>query len=415
MNLNQTKLIVLDKTRDLSKNVKTGVSLHCHTEHSREMLDFVPHYADKLPIISRFWEKERKNYIKREGKAIDFTKAHWSPPLNSTDVYNIEKEQLNDIGLEALVSLTDHDEIEGNRSVNQKVDVSKAPVSLEWTVPFLYGFFHLGIHNLPPDRADEFTAELLSYSFSEKDEPDNDCLHQLFCKLNEIPEILVILNHPIWDIELVGRERHSILLQKFLAEHGKWIHALEINGFRSWSENKKVIEMAEALGFPIVTGGDRHGCKPNTVINLSNQTTFSEFVEEIRVSKRSEVVLMPEYLHPLHSRQLQSFSEILSHYPDFPEVRRRWVNRIFIDLGDEKGLVSLFEHGWIRGGPAWVRAAVWTLGLMGSPKLRPLFSLARKKKDRVPKDISETKIRIPDPPEISAGFPGSPESTGTLG
>ena len=127
----------------------------------------------------------------------------------------------------------------------------------------------------------------------------------MFAMLSEIPEVLVVLNHPIWDIEMVGKERHKLLLSDFIRIHGRWIHAFEINGFGLWSENKAVIEMAEALGIPIVTGGDRHGCKPNTVINLTNADSFEEFADEIRVQKRSEVVLMPEYEQPLHSRQLE--------------------------------------------------------------------------------------------------------------
>lgn len=413
MKLNQTQLHILHKPEDLSKKVKTGVSLHCHTEHSKEMLEFVPHYADKLPIISFFWERERKRYLKREGHAVDFSTSYWSPPLNPIDVYNIEKKQINDAGLDAIVSLTDHDEIKGNQQVNGSNAIEVAPISLEWTVPFLFGFFHLGIHNLPPDLAEDITKDLLDYSFADADEPDNARLHELFAVLNKIPDVLIILNHPIWDIEMVGKVRHEELLKKFLSEHGQWIHALEINGFRSWSENKSVIEMAEALGYPIATGGDRHGCKPNTVINLSNKKTFSEFVEEIRVSKKSEVVLMPEYAQPLHSRQLQSFSEILTHYPDFPEDRQRWFDRIFYDLKDGKGVVPLSSHGWERGGPAWLRAAVWTLGFLGSPGMRPIFSAARKKADRVPKSIKETKFVKADVKEITAGFPNSPTSTGS--
>jgi hypothetical protein len=41
--------------------------------------------------------------------------------------------------------------------------------------------------------------------------------------------------------------------RKFHQEHGRWIHAFEINGFRKWSENKAVLEMAESLGYPTVT------------------------------------------------------------------------------------------------------------------------------------------------------------------
>ena len=313
----------------------------------------------------------------------------------------MKKTQIENAGLEAIVSITDHDCINGTLKINKEIEGTKAPISLEWTVPFKYGFFHLGVHNLPEKQADDITQTLLSYTFNEEAEPNNNKLHELFKMLNEIPEVLIIINHPFWDIELAGKARHQALLKDFIKEHGKWIHAFEINGFRSWSENKGVIEMAEALGFPLATGGDRHGCKPNTVINLTNSKTFSEFVEEIRVDKRSEVVLMPEYRLPLHSRQLYSFSEILSNYPSFPKERQKWFDRVFFDMEDGQGLVPLSSHGWKRGGPLWLRWAIKTLGFLGSPSLRPLFSLARKKKDRVPKDLSAAQFRTPDVKEIA--------------
>jgi hypothetical protein len=397
MNLKQTRLHILREPQKLVSTARTGVSLHCHTEHSKEMLDFIPHYAEKLPIIAQFWRKERDKYLKKEGKGIDFSTAYWSPPLTGMGVYEIEKRQIEDAGLVPIVSLTDHDSIHANVEVNQ---VERAPISLEWTVPFEYGFFHVGVHNLPADRATELTATLLDYTFN-KENHNSARLTEMFAMLNEIPTALVILNHPLWDIEIVGAERHTSLLKNFVREHGRWIHAFEINGFRSWSENKAVIEMAEALGIPVATGGDRHGCKPNTVINLTNATTFEEFVDEIREGRRSEVVLMPEYEHPLHSRQLQSFSEILKFYPDFVEHRRRWFDRVFFDIGDGKGIVPLSAHGWKRGGPQWLRAAIWTLGFLGSPTMRPVFRLARKRADRVPRDVAKTNFEIPDLEELS--------------
>jgi hypothetical protein len=159
--------------------------------------------------------------------------------------------------------------------------------------------------------------------------------------------------------------------------------------------------MAEALGIPVATGGDRHGCKPNTVINLTDAATFEEFIDEIRDGRKSEVVLMPEYEHPIHSRQLQSFSEILKHYPDFADHRRRWFDRVFFDVGDGKGIVPLSAHGWKRGGPKWLRAAIWTLGFLGSPTVRPIFRVARKGVDRVPKDPAKAQFDIPDLGELT--------------
>ncbi len=398
MNLKQTRLHILHKPKNLSGEAKTGVSLHCHTEHSKELLEFIPHYADQLPIISYFWRKEREKYLEREGKVPDFSTGYWSPPLTAPEVYNLEKEQINRAGLEAIASITDHDSIDANLQIGETVANENAPISLEWTVPFSYGFFHVGVHNLPKDRAVELTKTLLDYTFNEE-RHNTENLNEMFSLLNAIPEVLIVLNHPLWDIEIVGKEKHAALLKNFLKEHGSWIHALEINGFRKWSENKAVIEMAEALGLPIVTGGDRHGCKPNTVINLTNSRTFAEFVEEIRVDKRSEVVLMPEYKEPLHSRQLQSFAEILKHYPEFTEGRRRWFDRVYYDY-DGLGLRKLSVH-WEFGGPLWLQWATWTLGISGNTRWRPLFRRAMKPEDRVPRDAAQTKFEIPDLQEIS--------------
>lgn len=399
MNLTNTRLHILRKAQDLGSKAKTGVSLHCHTEHSREMLDFIPHYAEKLPIIAQFWRKERDKYQEKEGKGIDFSTAYWSPPLTPLAVYDIERKQIAAAGLNAIVSLTDHDSIDGTLAVNESTDNSKAPVSLEWTVPFDYGFFHVGVHNLPKSRAVELTKTLLDFTFN-KENHTNARLQEMFAMLSDIPQVLVVLNHPLWDIEIVGQERHEALLKDFIRTHGRWIHAFEINGFRSWSENKAVIEMSEALGIPLVTGGDRHGCKPNTVINLTNAATFEEFAGEIRIDKQSEVVLMPEYEHPLHSRQLQSFAEILKLYPEFPDGRQKWFDRVFFDIGDGGGLRPLSVH-WRRGGPTWLRWAIWTLGVLGSPTMRPIFRAARRKHDRVPKDAAKTYFEIPDLDDIS--------------
>ncbi len=391
----------------LSEKAKTGVSLHCHTEFSKEMLDFIPHYAEKLPVIATFWRKERDKYYEKEGKEIDFSTAYWSPPLTAQGVYDIEKKQIADAGLVPIVSLTDHDTIDGTLEVHAASADEKAPISLEWTVPFEYGFFHVGVHNLPKENSAELTKTLLDLTFV-KENHTNEKLTEMFAMLNDIPQVLVILNHPLWDIEIVGQEKHEALLKNFIRLHGRWIHAFEINGFRSWSENKAVIEMAESLGIPIATGGDRHGCKPNTVINLTNANSFEEFVYEIRIEKRSEVVLMPAYEQPLHSRQLESFSEILSHYPHFKDGRRRWVERVFFDTGDGKGLRPLSSHGWKRGGPLWLRCAIRTLGVLGSPAMRPIFRLARKRADWVPHDAAKAAFKIPDRDDFPRSLTSDP-------
>ncbi len=387
MNLKRTRVHILHEKTDLSRKAKTGVSLHCHTEYSKELMDFVPIYTEKIPVVSYLWKKERDKYEARVGRKVNFTTAYWSPPMPPQEVFSIEKNQINEAGLNAVISITDHDCIEGNLKVNEETDNKIAPISLEWTVPFEYGFFHVGVHNLPKENALEISKILIDYSFEEN--PQKERLHELFALLSDLPEVLVILNHPLWDIEMIGKEPHRVLLDRFLKEFGQWIHAFEVNGFRKWSENKQIMEMAESMGFPVVTGGDRHGCKPNTVINLTDAETFAEFAEEIRVDKRSQVVFMPDYRQPLLSRQLNSFSEILATYNHFPQHRQQWHDRVFYDTGDGQGLVSLATHWKESGYRRWLRVTISILGFFGSPVVRPLFSLTRNKKDRVPVLISE--------------------------
>lgn len=404
MNLKLTRLHLFEQTQDFRRRFKTGVSLHCHTQHSKELLEFVPHVAAKIPIVSVFWERERKGYIERHGKPMDFADAHWTPPLAPNQVYDLETAQINSLDLDALVSITDHDDIKAGKRVRvEHQNGADAPISLEWTVPFEEGHFHVGVHNLPHARADEITKDLLDFTFAKKRELkfEENHLNELFALLNEIPDVLIVLNHPLWDIEIVGKPRHNVLLDAFLAKYARWIHAFELNGFRSWSENRRVVEMAEAFGFPVVSGGDRHGCQPNSVVNLSTSKSFGEFVEQIRRDKFSQIVLMPQYRRPLGWRQLETFADILKKYPDYEEDRRHWTGRVNVTT-EETGLVPL-SHFWATGGPLWLKAATWTLGALGSPLARPMFRLTMRRRDRLPRSF-DVVDEPPAPEQLEQSF-----------
>jgi hypothetical protein len=373
MNQLPTRLHVYDRRGGAPSGFKAGVSLHCHTRHSRELLTFIPHYAEMIPIVSRLFKSEMDRYLTLNGKTIDFTQAWWTPPVSPREV--LETETLNiemEFGLPALVSITDHDDIEAGLRLQVIDALGRVPISLEWTVPFGKGFFHVGVHNLPRDSATEIARELLKYS-----ERDDDAmrLRDLLVMLNDSPETLVVLNHPLWDIEFIGADEHADGLGAFLAEHGEWIHALEANGFRSWRENKAVMNLAKDLGYPVVTGGDRHGLQPNTLLNLTRARSFDEFVAEIREDRRSEMLMMPAYCESVVARTLEVVADVLRHYPNHPQGQSKWTDRVFIDIGDGCGSCALSRH-WKRGGPAWVRAALRLALMLGSRELQPALRLA---------------------------------------
>src|ERR1044071_5719507 len=132
------------------------------------------------------------------------------------------------------------------------------------SVPYGAAYFHLGVHNLPPGHARNLTKRLLAFTQS----PQEGQLAGLLATLDEIPEVLVVLNHPFWEMEPIGNAALLGMLHSFIRSYGSYIHALEVNGLRPWRENQRVLEMAEDLGMPVVSGGDRHGWEPNTMLNL---------------------------------------------------------------------------------------------------------------------------------------------------
>lgn len=371
---NDTKNVrFLDRGEKLDNAARAGVSLHCHTLHSKELLDFVPYYAERIPVVSYFWRREMRRHIDRDGRLPDFTAGHWTPPLTGQDVFGMERKNLEQLGLDAMVSITDHDSINANLEILRDIDNKKAPISMEWTVPFEDAFFHIGVHNLPLEDAETITAELLAYTYA-KGEPDNARLHDLFGLLNGSPDVLVVLNHPIWDIEMIGQQSHERSLARFVAEHSKWIHAFEINGFRSWTENQAVIALADSVGLPLVSGGDRHCCQSNTMINLTDAGSFAEFVNEIRCDGFSRIAVKPEYNDPLPSRQLRSIAQILAKYDHFPEGRQRWSDRVFLDYKDGNGLRTLTAH-WNGQTPKWTYFAFFALSVLAHPAIQPLIAL----------------------------------------
>jgi len=363
-----------DHSRSYAKCFRAAVSMHCHTNHSRESLTFIPHYARRIPVVSRFYKSEMKRY----GEKIDFGRAWWTPPVTARQVFEMETLEIESrLGLPAIVSITDHDDIAAGLWLQSLDSQGRIPISVEWTVPFGRGYFHLGVHNLPPDRASELMREMSAYTqIGGQSRPHTGArdLLALLTWINEFPETLVVLNHPLWDMEFIGGQQHAVALGSFLGEHKDWIHALEINGFRPWRENKAVMATAKDFGLSVVTGGDRHGCRSNTMLNLTRAASFDEFVAELREDGRSDLLLMPEYRESRVLRTFEVVADVLRHYPNHPHGQFLWTNRVFINFED-KGARPLSDY-WKRGGPAWVRLALWGLRAMGSQSVKPALRMA---------------------------------------
>jgi len=346
---------------------RTGISLHGHTMHSKEYLGRLPRYIAKFPIGSYILEREIGRAHLYQGRIFDFKKVHWTPPLSPREADELERGQIERIGLSALVSLTDHDSADAGKQLRMLTARSRAPISLEWTLPYGRTEFHIGIHNLPEVRADVWMGQLADCA----KRPYPTRVRELFVNLNREKSILIVLNHPYWDGESIGQVAHREALDWFLADFLPFLHAIELNGMRSRKENHEVFELGEALDIPVISGGDRHGLEPSVVLNVSRAETFEEFVNEVRNERHSELLLMPRYFEPLPLRILESAWHALSDAPgEFG--RRNWMARVFVEEdGRAKPLSDFAGTRFHRV----VDKFRWVIGLVANPVVRPALRL----------------------------------------
>ncbi|HEV3331087.1 MAG TPA: hypothetical protein VG096_08915 [Bryobacteraceae bacterium] len=342
---------------ETSTQYRTGVCLHGHTMHSEECLSFLPRYLHHVPGVSQIVSR-----YERGPRPVDFARAFWTPPLSPASALNLEREQIAGLGLRALVSLTDHDNIEAGMSLQVAVDPHEVPVSVEWTVPYARSIFHLGIHNLPPQSAREWMVVMAAYIAA----PDETRLPGILSELAKNPEVLIVLNHPFWLEEGIEEEDHRPALDRLLRECVDWLHAFELNGTRCWSENADVLPLAKAHDKPLISGGDRHVSEPSACLNLTNAQSFAEFVSEIREGQ-SSLLFMPHYREPMALRLLEASWDILRCYPEYPG-RERWTDRIFYRSLD--GQVRPLSMVWKDRVPWMVRAATGMLQFCATSPLR---------------------------------------------
>jgi len=345
----------------------TAVSLHSHTLHSKESLDFIPRALGKVAparaILHAFEDWHRRSY----GRAIPFDRLFWRPPLHPRAAYELEARQNREtLGLDPLVSLTDHDNLDACvelRALNIPV-----PFSHEWTVPYENTVFHIGVHNLAADDAFPLFEEMESVTRQRTPEK----LGPVLAALHSRPGVLVVLNHPLNNELKTGFREHARLLRRFLAEHAAHLHALELNGLQPAGHNRRVAQIAAALNLPVISGGDRHCTEPNANVNLTNAASFAEFVEEIRRERLSRVLFLPQYRESIPCRYLEFISQALAIYPEFAG-RERWLDRIFKQTDEGELPVSSFcprRAHWPLG------AFVSAIGFIASPRIRATLRFA---------------------------------------
>jgi hypothetical protein len=359
-----------------AQQFRTGVSLHGHTSHSKESLYFIEHLARKVAPIRMALDRGAAQYRSFYGADMDLSRAWWTPPLSAYQAWDLESRQIRErFEMDALVSLTDHDDIEAGVVLQLREECRPMPIGVEWTVPYGETFFHIGVHHLPPDHARTIMTRLAAVTAGAPERALRDAL----AELSRHRDTLVVFNHANWDESGAGQPAHRAAAVRFAAAYRPFLHAFELNGLRPWSENRTIFEYARQFDMPLISGGDRHGKEPNTILNLTNAATFSEFVEEIRDGV-SDVFITDQYLEPLPMRILQNLEDILGDQEDHALGWTRWTDRCFHRCED--GVTRSLSELWTDE-PLAVRLFTNGLSLLRHPHFRSVFRMAFARREEV--------------------------------
>ena len=349
------------RDRQAAKTFRTGVSLHSHTNQSQETLDFLANFGNQFPVVRPLMSRLERRSEQVHGIRINYAASYWTPPMTPKLAFDLESRQIEKLDLASMVSITDHDNINAPMLLRTVPSARRIPVSVEWSAP--YGgvqAFHLGIHNLPSAKATHWMATLADFTAR----PSDARLTEILVALHKEPNVLVVFNHPMWDLYLIGQQKHEFLVNEFLQKNGAFLHALELNGLRNWEENRSVRRLAQQWNMLLISGGDRHGVEPNANINLTNASSFTEFVHEIRRERKSNVLFLPQYAEPWKQRILQSTIDAIRHYPEFPQGSRTWDERVYHP--DRNGVVRPLSEIWPKGhAPRAMSALLGAVQMMG--------------------------------------------------
>ncbi len=354
----QSQLMYLSKDPKFPQSFHSAVSLHSHTNHSQESLSFVAGMLRSNPVL-RAWLDSRDRRCEREtGLTLKLDRAYWTPPLNGRLALDLERRQIESIGLPAIVSITDHDNIEAPLLLRVMPELRDTPISVEWTVPFGVSKFHIGVHNLPGDDAQACMKRMRQCTAKRDDRSSCELLREL----HTLPGTLLVFNHPLWNLYALPAAQFDFEIDRFLQSANRFLHAFELNGMRTRQENQHVVDFAAKWNQLLISGGDRHGCEPNANLNLSHAADFDEFVSEIRDQRRSTVLFMPQYEEPMPLRLFQNFLDVIREYPEHPEGQRRWDERTFHP--DHDGEVVPVFRLWPNGMPSFFRKVFGVAYLM---------------------------------------------------
>src|SRR5580698_9108994 len=186
--MGQSSISYLWREPEAAKGFATGVSLHSHTNQSKETLDFISELSKDWSFLQPVMRCAERRSIRLTGIPPDYARAYWTPPLTPSLAFDLERRQIEEkLQIQGLVSITDHDDINAPMLLRSVPSSRHIPVSVEWTVPFGATAFHLGIHNLPSATGTAWMERLAEFTAMPVETREPKLLTEMLAELDELP------------------------------------------------------------------------------------------------------------------------------------------------------------------------------------------------------------------------------------
>src|ERR1700723_1639901 len=180
----QSTVSYLWRDRKAADGYRAGVSLHSHTNQSKETLDFLANFGNQYPVMRPIISRMERRSHDNHSVAVNYAASYWTPPMTPKLAFDLESKQIEELDVASMVSISDHDNIKAPMLLRTVASARQIPVSVEWSAP--YGgvqSFHLGIHNLPSARAADWMRVLEDFTAN----PSDGELTQILAALHQEP------------------------------------------------------------------------------------------------------------------------------------------------------------------------------------------------------------------------------------
>jgi hypothetical protein len=321
-----------------------AVSLHNHSCHSIETMGMLNDVV-RLKWMRPFRHTLQDAFGFGSEAEFDFDEIDYLAPLTPEEVLIQETAAAAALGYgEVILGLTDHDEVAGSIELGRAHPewADRIPLGEELAIHFEGYLFHLGVTGMSADAAASLHTELNAAANADRLDEVFEMLRASGC--------LVVFNHPL--VPWGENRQNGIPARELLARYGWAIHALEYNGMRSRKENDAVLELARAVGKPVIGGGDSHLLLASSVLSVSHGGSFQEFAAEVK-DGRGVTLITPQFFAPLGWKLFLRVLYFMAHYRRMARFRGQAVSEL---LG--KRMVLLDPAGYVSRGFLRVAAAL---------------------------------------------------------